>query len=73
MSTILENWHSIAFYYRFPWPRVKPLFVGKLENVMSKFNRELPADHLAPCPNVENPKFKEMRKRILDSLNKFSE
>lgn len=57
----------------FPWPRVKPLFVGKLENVMSKFNRELPADHLAPCPNVENPKFKEMRKRILDSLNKFSD
>ena len=58
--------------YRFPWPRVKPLFVGKLEDAMSKFHRDLPADHLPPCPNVENPKFKEMRKRIIDSVNKFS-
>ncbi|XP_048743771.1 serine/threonine-protein phosphatase 4 regulatory subunit 2-like isoform X2 [Ostrea edulis] len=56
----------------FPWPRVKPLFVNKLEDVMSKFHLELPVDHLTPCPNVENPKFTEMRKRILDSVNRFS-
>ncbi|XP_061195347.1 serine/threonine-protein phosphatase 4 regulatory subunit 2-B-like [Saccostrea echinata] len=56
----------------FPWPRVKSLFISKLEDVMTKFHQDLPADHLPPCPNVDNPKFKEMKKRILDSVNKFS-
>lgn len=73
MLIILENWYSIVFYYRFFWLRVKFLFVGKLENVMFKFNRELLVDYLVFCLNVENLKFKEMRKRIFDFFNKFLE
>ncbi|XP_029637310.1 serine/threonine-protein phosphatase 4 regulatory subunit 2 [Octopus sinensis] len=55
----------------FPWPRLKPLFVKKLDSVMQQFNEEYPADHLLMSPNVKNVKFEEMRNRIINAVNRF--
>ncbi|GAB1608297.1 serine/threonine-protein phosphatase 4 regulatory subunit 2-like [Argonauta hians] len=55
----------------FPWPRLKPLFVKKLDSVMLQFNEEYPADHLHMSPNVKNVKFEEMRNRIINAVNRF--
>lgn len=55
----------------FPWTRLKPLFVKKLDSVMQQFNEEYPADHLPLSPNVENVKFEEMRSRIINAVSRF--
>ncbi|XP_041348281.1 serine/threonine-protein phosphatase 4 regulatory subunit 2-A-like [Gigantopelta aegis] len=55
----------------FPWPRLKPLLVSKLDEVMKHFNQEVPGDHFSMCPNVENVRYDDMRSRILSSLDAF--
>ena len=57
--------------FRFPWPRLKPLLVSKLDEVMKHFNQEVPGDHFPMCPNVENVRYDDMRSRILASLDSF--
>ncbi|XP_064633446.1 serine/threonine-protein phosphatase 4 regulatory subunit 2-like [Lineus longissimus] len=56
----------------FPWSKLKPLFIKKLDKTMCKFFEEVPTDSLPPYPNVENVKFEDMRKRILQSVEVFT-
>ena len=56
----------------FPWARLKPLFIRKLDQVMEQFNSEVPFDHLTPFPNVENVKYAEMRSRVVEAFEKFT-
>ncbi|ESO89892.1 hypothetical protein LOTGIDRAFT_234024 [Lottia gigantea] len=56
----------------FPWERLKTFLRAKLDDVMVKYNADLPSDHLVNSPNVENAKFAEMRDRILVAFEKFS-
>lgn len=39
---------------------------------MEVFNKENPFERIAPRPNVENAKFDEMQKRIIDAMQKFT-
>jgi hypothetical protein len=39
---------------------------------MCKFFEEIPTDNLPPYPNVENIKFEDMRKRIMESVDVFT-
>ncbi|KAK6175236.1 hypothetical protein SNE40_013742 [Patella caerulea] len=55
----------------FPWARLKSFFRAKLDDVMIRYNEDLPSDHLVNSPNVENAKFDEMRARILVALERF--
>ncbi|XP_060062933.1 serine/threonine-protein phosphatase 4 regulatory subunit 2-A-like [Ylistrum balloti] len=55
----------------FPWQQLKILFIHKLDSVITQFNQDFPADHLQNCPNVENVKFEEMKKRVVCSLEEF--
>ena len=63
---------SLHVFCSFPWARLKPLFIRKLDQVMEQFNNEVPFDHLTPFPNVENVKYAEMRSRVVDAFEKFS-
>ena len=56
----------------FPWPRLKPLFIRKLDQVMEQFNQEVPFDNLTPYPNVENAKYEEVKRRVIEAFEKFS-
>ncbi|KAJ8301656.1 hypothetical protein KUTeg_020643 [Tegillarca granosa] len=54
----------------FPWPKLKSLFITKLDRVMKKFHQEMSTD-IPKCPNVDNTKFEEMRERILETVEQF--
>jgi serine/threonine-protein phosphatase 4 regulatory subunit 2 len=56
----------------FPWPKLKPLFLRKLDDTMQEFFENVPTDDLALCPNVENIKFSEMRERLLKAVGEFT-
>ncbi|XP_052781503.1 serine/threonine-protein phosphatase 4 regulatory subunit 2-like [Mya arenaria] len=56
----------------FQWPLLKTLFVQKLEQVMDEFNKDNPCERPTPYPNVENAKFDDMRKRILEAMHRFT-
>jgi len=69
MSYLLN---SGVFHCRFQWQQLKTLFVQKLEQVMNLFNKEIPFEHITPRPNVENAKFGDMQKRIIDAMQRFN-
>ncbi|KAK3579394.1 hypothetical protein CHS0354_029701 [Potamilus streckersoni] len=55
----------------YPWHRLKRLFVSKLDHIIMEFYHETPADSIPTYPNVDSVPFEDMRKRILDALEKF--
>ncbi|XP_067684875.1 serine/threonine-protein phosphatase 4 regulatory subunit 2-B-like [Haliotis asinina] len=55
----------------FPWPRLKPLLVSKLDQVMTEFHQEIPVDHFPPNTNMEQVKFDDMRDRIIKAVERF--
>ncbi|KAL3853336.1 hypothetical protein ACJMK2_016884 [Sinanodonta woodiana] len=55
----------------YPWHCLKRLFVSKLDHVIMEFYHETPADSIPTYPNVDSVPFEDMRKRILDALEKF--
>ncbi|XP_014681017.1 PREDICTED: serine/threonine-protein phosphatase 4 regulatory subunit 2-A-like [Priapulus caudatus] len=56
----------------FPWEKLKPLFMHKLDAVMREFFATAPTETVAPNPNLEVVPFDAMRTRLLDTLDKFT-
>ncbi|KAK3101022.1 hypothetical protein FSP39_000327 [Pinctada imbricata] len=52
----------------FPWQRIKPLFLNKLDQVTTKF----PVEHISPSPNVENVQTDVLKSRIVKALEEFT-
>jgi len=60
------------FLGRFSWCNIKPLLRHKLDIVMKEFQERAPVDCQTPCPNVDNVKFEDMHKRLLNALDQFT-
>ncbi|XP_078677857.1 uncharacterized protein LOC144914164 isoform X1 [Branchiostoma floridae x Branchiostoma belcheri] len=56
----------------YPWNRLKPVFLLKLEKVMQEFNDEAPKVDGPPTPNVENLSYEEMRERVVSIIESFT-
>ncbi|KAH9496310.1 hypothetical protein Btru_010572 [Bulinus truncatus] len=56
----------------FHWPLLKPLIVGKMEQVIAELRKGLSSENIPTRPNVENVQFDVMHKRIMESLQKFN-
>lgn len=56
----------------FQWPLLKPLIVGKMEQVIEELQRGLSSENITSRPNVENVRFDVMRTRIMDAVQKFT-
>ncbi|XP_066284966.1 serine/threonine-protein phosphatase 4 regulatory subunit 2-B-like isoform X1 [Branchiostoma lanceolatum] len=56
----------------YPWNRLKPVFLLKLEKVMQEFNEEAPKVDGPPTPNVENLSYEEMRERVVSIIESFT-
>ncbi|RUS74768.1 hypothetical protein EGW08_017466, partial [Elysia chlorotica] len=56
----------------FQWPLLKPLIVGKIEQVIEELQRGLSSENITSRPNVENVRFDVMRTRIMDAVHKFT-
>lgn len=56
----------------FQWSLLKPLIVGKVEQVIEGLRQGLTSETIPPRPNVENVRFDVMHSRIIESLNKFN-
>ncbi|XP_022101242.1 serine/threonine-protein phosphatase 4 regulatory subunit 2-A-like isoform X2 [Acanthaster planci] len=56
----------------FPWSKLKPLVVTKLENVIQEYIQSNPCEEVPVLPNVENVKFDDMRERLLRALHAFN-
>jgi len=56
---------------RFPWNKLKPLLLHKLEIVTKEFHEKSPMSSSAARPNVENTTFEELFQRLLDMLQQF--
>jgi len=39
---------------------------------MNEFEERAPVDCQTPCPNVDNVKFEDMHKRLLNALDQFT-
>ncbi len=57
--------------YSLPWSKIKTLFVTKMDAVIHEFREQSPMDDLPICPNVENVKFEEMKKRLHRCVERF--
>jgi hypothetical protein len=57
--------------HRFPWDKLKKLFVTKVDMVMTQFTKDSPTDLVQSTPNVESVKYEDMRKRILALMEDF--
>ncbi|XP_041458763.1 serine/threonine-protein phosphatase 4 regulatory subunit 2-A-like [Lytechinus variegatus] len=56
----------------FPWFKLKPLIVMKLENVIEEYIEYNPHEEVPILPNVENVRFDDMRERLLKALESFN-
>ncbi|GFO44473.1 cysteine-rich with egf-like domain protein 2 [Plakobranchus ocellatus] len=56
----------------FQWPLLKPLIVGKMEQVIEELQHGLSSENITSRPNVENVRFDVMRTRIMDAVHKFT-
>ncbi|CAF1061341.1 unnamed protein product [Adineta ricciae] len=58
-------------YSRYPWEKIKPLFLQKLIAVLDEFNNELSMDKLDIHPNVDQSTFEELKSDIVERINSF--
>ena len=63
---------DIFFKFRFPWNKLKPLLLHKLNLKIDEYHEKCPMDSQTVCPNVEAVSYDDMRKRLTDSLNQFT-
>ncbi|XP_072038900.1 uncharacterized protein [Amphiura filiformis] len=56
----------------FSWNKLKPLVICKLENVIQDYVETNPDETMEILPNVENVEFKDMRERLLQAINAFT-
>ena len=59
-------------FFRFPWSKLKPLFMQKLTAVMEEWFEFMPMEEMSGSPNVENVSFAVMRDRVLATVNSFT-
>lgn len=63
---------TLCLFNRYPWPKIKPVILKKVELVVDKFNSEYPYDSSGPVlPNVRPFNFQEMKTEILELLESF--
>ncbi|CAF0917684.1 unnamed protein product [Rotaria sp. Silwood1] len=58
-------------YSCYPWEKIKPLFLKKLNSVLNEFNAESNMDKLDIHPNVDRSTFEELKSDIIDRINSF--
>ncbi|XP_033106738.1 serine/threonine-protein phosphatase 4 regulatory subunit 2-B-like [Anneissia japonica] len=71
---VLENlliWIAKTGDTLYPWKKLKPLFICKLENVIQEYVT-VNAEEVLLAPNVENVDFDDMRQRLVKAINTFS-
>lgn len=56
----------------YQWPLIKALFREKLLRVMTDFYENCPTLELAPCPNVEQFNYDNMKSALLERLESFA-
>jgi len=56
----------------FPWSKLKPLIMHKMEEVITDFHRDYPTENIPQCPNVEKFAFDMMREKLLETVNTFT-
>ncbi|XP_070559110.1 serine/threonine-protein phosphatase 4 regulatory subunit 2-B-like [Ptychodera flava] len=57
---------------RFPWSKLKKLFICKLEHAIQEFVDSNPNEEIPILPNVENVEYEEMRQRLFRALEMFN-
>jgi serine/threonine-protein phosphatase 4 regulatory subunit 2 len=75
VPTVLEEYLSriaVTGATLFPWSKVKPLLLYKLDIVLKEFQERAPLIHPTHCPNVDDVKFEEMHKRLILALDQFT-
>jgi restriction endonuclease Mrr len=55
----------------YPWEKIKPLYLQKLNTVLDEFNNELNMDKLESHPNVDPSTFEELKSDIIERINSF--
>ncbi|UJR38257.1 hypothetical protein I4U23_030930 [Adineta vaga] len=58
-------------YSRYPWEKIKPLFLQKLTIVLDEFNNESNMDKLDVHPNVDRSTFEELKNDIIERIDSF--
>jgi len=58
-------------YSRYPWEKIKPLYLQKLNVVLDEFNAELNMDKLDTHPNIDQTTFEESKLDIIERINSF--
>ncbi|XP_071960490.1 uncharacterized protein [Antedon mediterranea] len=70
---VLENlllWIAKTGDTLYPWKKLKPLFICKLEIVIQEYVKNKKED-VPIAPNVENVDFDDMRQRLVKTINTF--
>ncbi|CAF4756463.1 unnamed protein product, partial [Rotaria sp. Silwood2] len=55
----------------YPWEKIKPLFLKKLNLVLHEFNTESNMDKLDIHPNIDRSTFEELKSDIIERINSF--
>jgi len=58
--------------FSFPWAKLKPLLIQKLDSVVQEFQERSPMSQQSSSPNIEHVTFEVMRKRLIDDINQFN-
>ncbi|CAF0934822.1 unnamed protein product [Rotaria sordida] len=58
-------------YSCYPWEKIKPLFLQKLNIVLNEFNTESNMDKLEIHPNVDRSTFEDLKWDIIERINSF--
>ncbi len=62
---------NLFFLCSYPWEKIKPLFLKKLNVVLNEFNTESNMDKLDVHPNVDRSTFEELKNDIMERINSF--
>ena len=70
---IFKNFlYVLVYHFRFPWNKLKPLMMKKVDLAMREFQDATSMDKLAPLPNVENVDYECLSRRVLERLDDFT-
>lgn len=56
----------------FPWPKIKPLFRAKLQNVMTEFSPNPESEEFPAVPNVDQFSFSACKDKVFQQLDCFN-
>ncbi|BFZ08497.1 hypothetical protein BsWGS_11536 [Bradybaena similaris] len=67
LSSVAKNGETL-----FHWQLLKPLVMGKMDQVLGEIRQKISSEHIPDRPNVENVRFDVMRDRLMEALGKFN-